>query len=123
MPTDPNVNPFPGDPDYTDPASTSTNYSTREADSTYIHDFIDGHIPIATANGMFVVTNTDERRGPYADAANPNHGFYYSPLHLNSEHCGTCHDVSNPAYTNDGDNTYSLNALGEPASNFSPYAM
>jgi hypothetical protein len=84
---------------------------------------ISAHIPPATANGMFVVTDEDERRGPYTDPSNPNHGFYYSPFHSSSDNCGTCHDVSNPVYTKNVDGTYSLNTLGEAAPDFDPYTM
>lgn len=123
MPTDPAVNPFPSDPDYSNAAYSSTNFSTRQSDSIYIADQISAHVPPSSANGMFVVTDEDERRGPYKDPANPNHGFYYSPFHSISDNCATCHDVSNPAYTKNADGTYSLNELGEPAPDFSPYSM
>lgn len=39
------------------------------------------------------------RRGPYAyvnDVREPPHGWQHSPLHLTSDLCGTCHDVSSP---------------------------
>ncbi|MEJ2055963.1 MAG: hypothetical protein P8X42_18780, partial [Calditrichaceae bacterium] len=123
MPSLPDENPFPEDNNYTNSDCTSTVLSTYQADSIYISDFIDGHLPDAIANGMFVVTNDDERRGPYTNPANPNHGFYYSPLHQKSELCGPCHDGSNPVYTNNGDGSYSLNTLGEPAPDFNPYSM
>jgi len=123
MPAETGENPFPFDPDYTNPYYSSTDFSTYHADSVYRADFISAHIPPTTANGMFVVTNDDERRGPYTDPANPNHGFYYSPFHKISANCGTCHDVSNPVYSRNEDGSYSLNTLGEPAPDFSPYAL
>ncbi len=123
MPSEVDENPFPDDPGYTNPDYTSTNFSTYHADSVYITDFISAHIPPTTANGMFVVTSDDERRGPYSDPANPNHGYYYSHFHKISDNCGTCHDVSNPVYSRNSDGSYSLNTLGEPAPDFSPYEL
>ena len=40
---------------------------------------------------------TQYRRGPFTDPAAP-HPFLASPFHRSSELCGTCHDVSNPAF-------------------------
>jgi len=73
-------------------------------------------------NGMFVVDPTGTRRGPFTNAA-AGHTFLASPFHSRSEFCGTCHDVSNPAFQNDGAGNYDANALNTTATNFSPHFM
>lgn len=73
-------------------------------------------------NGMFVIDSTGTRRGPFTDAA-AGHTILASPFHSHSEFCGTCHDVSNPAFQNDGTGSYSANALDTTATNFSPHFM
>ena len=123
MPAQPGENPYPLDPDYIDPGYSGTGLSTYEADSTYMADFISDHIPEHIANGMFVVTSDDERRGPYTNPDKPNHDFFYSPFHQKSEVCGTCHDVSNPVYTNNANGSYILNNVDEQSPEFDPYTM
>lgn len=73
-------------------------------------------------NGMFVIDPTGTRRGPFTDAA-AGHTFLASPFHSRSEFCGTCHDVSNPAFQNDGAGNYNANALDTAAGNYSPHFM
>jgi len=58
-------------------------------------------VPDANANGMFVIDPDPRKRGPYADATAP-HAFLESPYHRSSDACGTCHDVSNPAFVGTG---------------------
>lgn len=71
-------------------------------------------VPPAVANGMFVNDPDPYRRGPYADAL-ASHQFLESQFHRESELCGTCHDVSNPVFVQDGDPaTYSPQALDAP---------
>lgn len=55
------------------------------------------HIPIAHANGQFVIDPDPTKRGPYDDAE-ASHQFLASDFTLSSNLCGTCHDVSNPAF-------------------------
>ncbi len=101
------VNPWPADPIY-----TSTTYGP---DQTYLQTLT--HIPPTTANGMYVVSNVDDRRGPIAAAGSP-HSFLYSPFHLSSGICGTCHDVSNPVFTKNAFGQYVPNAFNAPAPSF-----
>jgi hypothetical protein len=54
-------------------------------------------VPLAYANGQFVTDPDPVRRGPYADAQ-ASHQFLESPFHRTADLCGTCHDVSNPAF-------------------------
>lgn len=98
------VNPYPADPTY-----TATTYGP---DQTYLGTLT--QIPPASANGMFVVSNVDQRRGPIANASSP-HDFLYSPFHLKSDICGTCHDVSNPVFTKNAFGQYVPNSFNAPA--------
>ncbi len=101
------VNPYASDPTY-----TSTTYGP---DQTYLGTL--ANIPPTTANGMYVVSNVDDRRGPIANASSP-HSFLYSPFHLSSGMCGTCHDVSNPVFTKNASNQYVPNTFNAPAPSF-----
>ncbi len=73
-------------------------------------------------NGMFVIDPTGTRRGPFSNAAAP-HSFLASAFHRQAAFCGTCHDVSNPAFQNDGAGHYVANAMNTTATNFSPHFM
>jgi hypothetical protein len=46
-----------------------------------------------------------------------------SPYHTTSQFCGTCHDVSNPAFTRQPDGSYALNPIGQPHPTGDPYDM
>ena len=96
------VNPYPSDPLYTadPPGSLGPTYPM---DQTYL-TIIQATIPPANANGMYVVDNIDNRRGPYYNTP-ATHIAPYSPFHPDAKLCGTCHDVSNPVYQTvyDGD--------------------
>ncbi|MBI5864966.1 MAG: hypothetical protein HZB38_10765 [Planctomycetes bacterium] len=66
-------------------------------------------------SGQYVIDPLDRRRGPFE--LDPNfyfHAYEQSPFHRESLLCGTCHDVSNPAFSKQPDGTYALNALDEP---------
>ncbi len=47
-------------------------------------------------SGEYVLNGTGVRLGPYANHT-AKHQALPSPFHRNSDFCGTCHDVSNPA--------------------------
>lgn len=116
-PTPLGVNPYPDEPDY-----TSTTYPV---DQNYLATILE--IPPASANGMYVVDDADNRRGPYTDAV-ANHSFHYSPFHKEAAICGTCHDVSNPVYDTVMDGLgniigYTPNTFDDTTENFSPYAQ
>jgi hypothetical protein len=71
-------------------------------------------------NGMYVFDPNAHRRGPYTNSVS-EHADLYSPFHRDSALCGTCHNVSNPAFERNGTNTeYVLNGFDAPATNFSP---
>lgn len=74
-----------------------------------------GGIPPTPSNGQYVVDPIDRRRGPFD--LGPNffyHDWLQSPHHQESGLCGTCHDVSNPVFTKQPDQSYALNALDAP---------
>jgi hypothetical protein len=73
-------------------------------------------------NGMYVVDPTGVRRGPYTNAT-LGHNSLGAPFHRAAAFCGTCHDVSNPAFQNDGAGNYSPNSFDAPASTFSPHGI
>ncbi len=79
--------------------------------------------PSDFGNGMFVVDpNLDRKRGPFSDTASP-HGVLQSPFHREAAHCGTCHDVSNPAFERDENGNYVPNAFNTPPTSMSPYVL
>jgi hypothetical protein len=56
-----------------------------------------GAAPSEHTTGSFVVDPSGSRRGPFDDAASA-HPVLVSPFHRSANLCGTCHDVSNPAF-------------------------
>lgn len=70
-------------------------------------------IPGDFANGMYVADPAGTRRGPFADAS-LSHPTLYSPFHREAALCGTCHDVSNPAFSKDINGNYPPNTLNAP---------
>jgi hypothetical protein len=111
-PTGLGVNPYPSDSAYTE--------DTYPADQTYLAT-IDS-IPEWSANGMYITDSDNAKRGPFVDAQ-ARHQMFYSPFHQDSSFCGTCHDVSNPAFTDDGTGNYLPNSFDQAAPDFSPYTM
>lgn len=121
-PTTPGVNPFPSDPLYTTPPSGQTP-STYSLDQTYLSTI--SNYPPVSGDGMYIVDNNDNRRGPLFNPQ-ANHNVNYATFHKVSNICGTCHDVSNPVYSavrnSSGDIIdYVPNTWDAPAPNFSPY--
>lgn len=95
--------------------------STNPADLVYINN-LGANIPPQSGNGMFVIDNSSQtRRGPFNDAV-ANHAVIYDTFYSTSEYCATCHDVSNPAFSKDGNN-YTLNDLNTKAPSFNTYHM
>ncbi len=80
------------DPDYEEGVSPAEDEDVLE-DLAAIPDYY--------ANGQFVIDPAPIRRGPYADAV-ASHAFIDSPFFNSSDMCGTCHDVSNPAFVGGG---------------------
>jgi hypothetical protein len=95
--------------------------STDPVDLAYMSNLT--HVPAQHGNGMYVVdSDNNTRRGPYSDAQ-ANHDTKFSPFHLESALCGTCHDVSNPVFSRNPDGTYSPNSLGAAAPDFDKYEL
>ncbi len=95
--------------------------STNAADLVIINN-LGVNKPPQSGNGMFVIDNVNQaRRGPFSDAE-ATHEFIYDPFYSSSDYCATCHDVSNPAFSKDGNN-YILNTLNTKAPSFNTYHM
>lgn len=92
-PTPLGVNPFPNDAAY---SSTAYGSGTYTQDQAYLK--LLNPIPLTSANGMYIADANNAKRGPFANAVG-RHQMFYSPFHSQSDQCGTCHDVSNPAFT------------------------
>lgn len=73
-------------------------------------------------NGMATIDPTGARRGPFINA-DTGHPILVSPFHREAALCGTCHDVSNPAFEKDGNGNYVPNAFDAPASDFSAHTI
>lgn len=67
-------------------------------------------LPLQYGNGQFINDPMPTRRGPYTDPF-ASHAFAYSPIHKSANICATCHDVSNPAFSNVGTGDYAPNAF------------
>jgi hypothetical protein len=111
-PTPLGVNPYPDDDAYI--------AETYDRDQTYLATLTD--IPEVEADGMYIADNDNAKRGPFADA-NPTHQKFYSPFHSEANLCGTCHDVSNPAFLRESSGNYAPNSFDQPAPDFDPYTM
>jgi len=73
-------------------------------------------------NGMATIDPTGARRGPFIDATS-GHPVLVSPFHREAALCGTCHDVSNPAFEKDADANYVPNAFDQEAADFSAHTL
>jgi hypothetical protein len=71
---------------------------------------------------MYIADANNAKRGPFVDAE-ARHQKLYSPFHSDANICGTCHDVSNPAFSKDPGGDYVPNDFGQPAPDFDPYSM
>jgi hypothetical protein len=71
---------------------------------------------------MSVIDPTGARRGPFIDATS-GHPILVSPFHREAAICGTCHDVSNPAFEKDAEGNYVPNAFDTTATDFSSHTI
>jgi hypothetical protein len=74
------------------------------------------------STGMATIDPTGARRGPFIDA-DTGHPILVSPFHREAALCGTCHDVSNPAFERDPNGNYVPNEFDAPATNFSSHVI
>jgi len=75
-----------------------------------------------SGNGMYVIDPNSLTRGPFTNAAAP-HLFVASPFHRRAAFCGTCHDVSNPAFTKDAGGIYQPNSFNTTAGVYSAHFL
>lgn len=73
-------------------------------------------------NGMATIDPTGGRRGPFVDATS-GHPVLVSPFHREAALCGTCHNVSNPAFEKDVDANYVPNEFDTTATDFSAHRL
>ncbi len=73
-------------------------------------------------NGMVVIDPTGGRRGPFLDATS-GHAVIVSPFHREAALCGSCHDVSNPAFEKDINGNYVPNAFDATAATFAAHTL
>ena len=78
--------------------------------------------PDTVGTGMYVIDPTGARRGPFINA-DSGHPVLISPFHRDAALCGTCHDVSNPAFEKDINGNYVPNAFDAPATDFSAHTV
>ena len=72
--------------------------------------------------GMATIDPTGARRGPFIDATS-GHPILVSPFHREAALCGTCHNVSNPAFEKDGEGNYVPNEFDATATDFSAHTI
>ena len=72
--------------------------------------------------GMMHLDPSSSRRGPFDDSVS-KHEFTVSPFHREAALCGTCHDVSNPAFEDDGSGNFPPGALDQMATDFSAHNL
>jgi len=111
-PTSPATNPFPLNQIYTD--------NTWPSDMSYLES-IDS-LPPMSGNGMYIVDSDKAKRGPLK-YIKTKHDYHYSPFHSESAICGTCHDVSNPVFDRQTDDSYTPNAFGLSAPSYNTYDL
>jgi len=121
----------PGDGSALDPAlgdldGVTCNFCHRMVDPVYVagQSPLDDQAVIAGLTeppvlsphtAQYVVDPYDRRRGPFD--LGPGFGYHaweLSPFHLDARMCGTCHDVSNPAFSRQLDGSYQLNPVNQP---------
>jgi hypothetical protein len=89
-------------------------------DQTILAALLD--VPSSYANGQYVIDPELRRRGPFSDPVSP-HPFLYSPIHRSGAFCGTCHDVSNPAFERTGPFDYTPGPFDQEADSVNSQAL
>ena len=85
-----------------------------------ILDMLDD-LPAEPHSGDYVIDPQDRRRGPYDLLDFGLHFWIQAPYARQAALCGTCHDVSNPVYTQQPDGTYAFNDPNTPHPTQSKY--
>ena len=68
-------------------------------------------LPLQYGNGQFISDAGASKRGPFSDPLIAGHNSIYSPFHMSSNMCGTCHDVSNPVFVETAPGKYTPNGF------------
>lgn len=105
------------DPEYWDEATSLSPERaavTAEEDASLLEamtffngsPFFSGNVPFSATytentGGQYFISSRSQKRGGFADARGP-HGILYSRYHKSKHYCASCHDVSNPALANLG---------------------
>jgi hypothetical protein len=78
--------------------------------------------PVNAHSGQYIMDPMDRRRGPF-DLTKDffYHDWLESPFHRDSAMCATCHDVSNPVYERQPDDTYTPGDWNAPAASHDKY--
>ena len=79
-------------------------------------------LPLHPGNGQFIQDPGNAKRGPYGDAE-ASHQFLESAFLRSGDQCGTCHDVSSPAWMRTGTFDYALDPLDQAHPTFDTYDM
>ena len=79
-------------------------------------------VPTTYAEGQYVLDPAFTWRGPFSDPE-AQHPFLVSDFHTRSDMCGTCHDVSNPAYIRVGTDDYAPGPLDAPEDSISVFVL
>jgi hypothetical protein len=82
-------------------------------DLTVLSLLTPAHTPTNYAGGQFVMDPDPRKRGPFTDAA-ALHPVLPSAFHRSADFCGTCHDVSNPAFDRVAGADYTPGPLDTP---------
>lgn len=81
-------------------------------------------VPTTYGNAQFVIDPAGSRRGTWdLSSANHVHATVTSSFLSESEMCGTCHDVGNPATMRTGDGTWTYDPPNTPAADPDPHAQ
>ncbi|MBI5836755.1 MAG: hypothetical protein HZB25_05900 [Candidatus Eisenbacteria bacterium] len=91
-------------------------------DPAVLGGLLPGHTPAGYSNGQYVSDPDSRKRGPFPSTVAP-HTYLASAFHRSSEFCGTCHEVSNPAFNRIAGADYAPGPLDQPADSISSTSL
>lgn len=91
-------------------------------DQAILDGMLPAHRPTNHSNGQFVTDPIPRKRGPFSDPVAP-HATIASAFHRSSDFCGTCHDVSNPAFDRIAGADYAPGPLDQAADSISSLTL
>lgn len=80
-------------------------------------------LPVTSQNANYVVDRFDRRRGKRGVTDPQPHSQVVAPFISDSAICETCHDISNPNFDRQPDDTYVGNEFGKPHATTNKYDM